>query len=101
MYFCDNEKHIMKNIYSQSLEWRKHWDADNLPEWDLPEIVKNYLPYGLSGFDKDGAPGKIIFIKIKIISLSSNITNFRFKLDCHNLRHYIETVYLSIITKLL
>lgn len=59
----------MNNIYSQSFEWRKRWDADNLCDWDLPQIVKTYLPYGLCGFDKDGAPGKIfLIIKIKIIN---------------------------------
>lgn len=57
-YFCINE--IIDILFvSQSLEWRKKWDADNLLEWDPPQIFKDYLPYGLSGFDKDGAPGKI------------------------------------------
>ncbi|XP_026827652.1 SEC14-like protein 2 isoform X2 [Ooceraea biroi] len=43
-----------------SLEWRKQWDADNLSDWNPPQILKDYLPYGLSGFDKDGAPIIII-----------------------------------------
>ncbi|XP_011873997.1 PREDICTED: SEC14-like protein 2 isoform X2 [Vollenhovia emeryi] len=44
----------------KSMEWRKKWDADNLDNWDLPEVLKNYLPYGLCGFDKDGAPALIV-----------------------------------------
>lgn len=32
-------------------------------------MVKSYFPYGLSGFDKDGAPGKIFLILLKSRSL--------------------------------
>ncbi|XP_024940464.1 SEC14-like protein 2 isoform X2 [Cephus cinctus] len=39
-----------------SLEWRKQWEVDKLDEWDPPQILKDHLPHGLSGFDKDGAP---------------------------------------------
>jgi len=46
------------------MEWRKLWDADNLDNWDISEVIKNHLPYGLSGFDKDGAPGKISFVTV-------------------------------------
>jgi hypothetical protein len=59
------------------LEWRKQWDADNLSNWDPPQVLKDYMPYGLSGYDKDGAPGKIFFIIIKTIS---KYYFFRYKL---------------------
>jgi len=49
------------------MEWRKQWDADNLKNWNIPEVVNNYLPYGLSGFDKDGAPGKISFVTVNFL----------------------------------
>lgn len=49
-----------EKMLRDSLNWRKHWDADNLSDWDLPQSVKNYLPYGLCGFDKDGAPVIVI-----------------------------------------
>lgn len=45
-----------EKMLRDSITWRKHWDADNLDNWEIPEILKNYLPHGLSGFDKDGAP---------------------------------------------
>ena len=45
-------------IALQSLEWRKRWDVDKLPDWEMPQFLKDYLPHGISGFDKDGAPGK-------------------------------------------
>jgi len=40
-----------------------------LDKWEIPEIIKPYLPHGLSGFDKDGAPGKISFVIVSIINL--------------------------------
>lgn len=42
------------------MEWRERWNADKLDTWDPPQILKDYLPFGLSGFDKDGAP--VVFV---------------------------------------
>jgi hypothetical protein len=50
-------------FYFQSLEWRKRWDVDKLDEWEIPQILKDYLPHGLSGYDKDGAPGLYFYYK--------------------------------------
>ncbi|XP_053987885.1 SEC14-like protein 2 isoform X2 [Hylaeus volcanicus] len=44
-----------------SMEWRKQWEVDKLPEWDPPQILKDFLPHGLCGFDKDGAPVIVIY----------------------------------------
>ncbi|KYN07480.1 SEC14-like protein 2 [Cyphomyrmex costatus] len=49
-----------EKMLRDSIQWRKQWDADNLDDWEVPEIIKPYLPYGLSGFDKDGAPVIIV-----------------------------------------
>lgn len=49
-----------EKMLRDSIEWRKRWDADNLINWELPEVIKNYLPHGLCGFDKDGAPVIIV-----------------------------------------
>ncbi|KAH0954641.1 hypothetical protein HN011_003763 [Eciton burchellii] len=49
-----------EKMLRNSLEWRKQWDADNLSNWDPPQVLKDYMPYGLSGYDKDGAPVVII-----------------------------------------
>lgn len=59
------------------MKWRQHWDADNLCNWDIPEVMQNYLPHGLSGFDKDGAPGKISFVTVKL-----RIVNLIIALNC-------------------
>lgn len=60
------------------MEWRKQWDTDNLPDWDPPQVLKDFLPYGLSGFDKDGAPGKIYYdLKIKITNFFKFTSSFK------------------------
>ncbi|XP_076160129.1 SEC14-like protein 2 isoform X3 [Ptiloglossa arizonensis] len=43
------------------MEWRKQWEVDKLPEWDPPQILKDSLPHGLCGFDKDGAPVIVVY----------------------------------------
>ncbi|XP_076233425.1 SEC14-like protein 2 [Calliopsis andreniformis] len=50
-----------EKMLRDSLEWRKQWDVDKLSEWDPPQILKEYLPHGLCGFDKDGAPVIVVY----------------------------------------
>ena len=39
------------------MEWRKEVRADYiLEEYKMPEVIKNYYPGGLHGFDKTGRP---------------------------------------------
>lgn len=45
-----------EKMLRESMEWRKQWEVDKLPEWDPPQVLKDYLPHGLCGFDNDGAP---------------------------------------------
>ena len=40
----------------QDVVWRKEWNADNILEWDPPEVVKKYYPGGYFGEDKQGFP---------------------------------------------
>ncbi|XP_014211016.1 SEC14-like protein 2 [Copidosoma floridanum] len=49
-----------EKMLRDSLAWRKRWDVDQLQEWEEPKILREYLPHGLSGFDKDGAPVIIV-----------------------------------------
>ncbi|KAK2576328.1 hypothetical protein KPH14_005689 [Odynerus spinipes] len=49
-----------EKMLRSSLEWRKQWDADKIEKWNQPQVLHDYLPHGLSGFDKDGAPVVII-----------------------------------------
>lgn len=42
------------------MRWRQQWEVDGaLKDWTPPEILTLYHPSGTSGYDKDGAPGKI------------------------------------------
>ncbi|XP_066596656.1 SEC14-like protein 2 isoform X2 [Prorops nasuta] len=43
-----------------SLDWRKQWDADNLDNWEPSPFLKEYLPHGLCGYDKDNAPVVVV-----------------------------------------
>ncbi|BES95675.1 SEC14 [Nesidiocoris tenuis] len=39
-----------------SLKWRQSLGVDDISNWPIPEVYKNYFPSGQLGFDKDGAP---------------------------------------------
>lgn len=50
-----------EKMLRNSMEWRKQWEVDKLTKWDPPKILKDYLPHGLCGFDKDGAPVIVVY----------------------------------------
>ncbi|XP_076654593.1 SEC14-like protein 4 [Halictus rubicundus] len=50
-----------EKMLRESVEWRRQWDVEKLSEWVAPQILENYLPHGLSGFDKDGAPVVVVY----------------------------------------
>nr|XP_033185047.1 SEC14-like protein 2 isoform X3 [Bombus vancouverensis nearcticus] len=50
-----------EKMLRESMEWRKQWEVDKLTEWDPPQILNDYLPHGLCGFDKDGAPVIVVY----------------------------------------
>ncbi|KAH0561878.1 SEC14-like protein 2 [Cotesia glomerata] len=49
-----------EKMLRDSLEWRKKWDVDKLNEWEEPAVVKEGLPHGLCGFDKEQSPVVIV-----------------------------------------
>ncbi|KAL7307736.1 hypothetical protein TKK_0000410 [Trichogramma kaykai] len=49
-----------EKMLRNSLDWRKRWEVDKLSNWEIPPMLVNYLPHGLSGYDKDGAPVIIV-----------------------------------------
>ncbi|XP_076473337.1 SEC14-like protein 2 isoform X4 [Bombus vancouverensis nearcticus] len=56
-----------EKMLRESMEWRKQWEVDKLTEWDPPQILNDYLPHGLCGFDKDGAPaGEVVITLIQM-----------------------------------
>ena len=42
----------------QSLKTRAMWNVESLEKWDAPKALKEYLPYGMVGFDNEGSPSK-------------------------------------------
>lgn len=51
---------VAEKMLRDSMQWRKQLDVDNFSEWEVPLIFKDYMPHGLSGYDKDGAPVIIV-----------------------------------------
>lgn len=43
------------------MHWRQLWEIDDLSNWNEPEVYKNYYPYGLAGFDKEGSPVIVVY----------------------------------------
>lgn len=42
------------------MKWRERWGVDEIHNWKGPPMLDQYCPRGLTGFDNDGAPGKLI-----------------------------------------
>ncbi len=38
------------------MQWRRENDIDNLDQWEMPEVLRKYIPGGHVGYDKQGAP---------------------------------------------
>nr|XP_020852368.1 SEC14-like protein 3 isoform X3 [Phascolarctos cinereus] len=38
------------------VEFRKNMDIDHILDWQPPEVIQQYLPGGLCGYDRDGCP---------------------------------------------
>lgn len=45
-----------EKMLRNDVAWRKEWNADNILEWDPPEVLKKYYPGGYFGEDKQGFP---------------------------------------------
>lgn len=52
-------------FYTQNLEWRKENDMENILNEDWSDFESNY-PIELQGCDKEGRPGKILFLRINV-----------------------------------
>lgn len=44
-------------MFAQCLKTRAMWNVDNIEKWDAPQALREYLPYGIMGYDKEGSPG--------------------------------------------
>jgi len=44
-----------EKILRKALDWRRE-NLANLEKWDAPDVLKKYIPYGLTGVDNEGCP---------------------------------------------
>ena len=44
------------------MKWREKWEVEKLKDWEPPEIFNKYYISGITGYDKEGAPGNVNII---------------------------------------
>lgn len=49
-----------EKMLRESMKWRERWGADDIENWETPEICEKYCPMGVSGFDLEGSPVIIV-----------------------------------------
>ncbi|XP_055377016.1 SEC14-like protein 2 [Condylostylus longicornis] len=55
------------------------WDVDNLEKWNRPQVLVDYCPHGLTGFDNEGSPIVIIpFAGMDMYGMLHCVTRFDF-----------------------
>ncbi|KAH8408104.1 hypothetical protein KR222_003864, partial [Zaprionus bogoriensis] len=63
-----------------SLKTRAMWNVDNLEKWEAPQALREYLPYGLVGYDNDGSPIIVCpFYNFDIWGMMHCVTRFEFQ----------------------
>ncbi|XP_001354244.2 SEC14-like protein 2 [Drosophila persimilis] len=63
-----------------SLKTRAMWNVDNIDKWDPPKALKEYLPYGLIGYDNEGSPLLVCpFYNFDIWGMMHCVTRFEFQ----------------------
>ncbi|KAH8297720.1 hypothetical protein KR054_006516, partial [Drosophila jambulina] len=63
-----------------SLKTRAMWNVDNIEKWDPPRALREYLPYGLMGYDKEGSPVLVCpFANFDIWGMMHCVTRFEFQ----------------------
>ncbi|EDV96418.1 SEC14-like protein 2 [Drosophila grimshawi] len=45
-----------EKMLKASLKTRAMWNVDNIEKWDAPQALREYLPYGIMGYDNEGSP---------------------------------------------
>ncbi|XP_037808308.1 SEC14-like protein 2 [Lucilia sericata] len=63
-----------------SLKTRAMWNVDSLEKWEAPKALKEYLPYGMVGFDNEGSPIIVCpFYNFDIYGMLHCVTRFDFQ----------------------
>ncbi|TMW50710.1 hypothetical protein DOY81_004210 [Sarcophaga bullata] len=63
-----------------SLKTRAMWNVESLEKWDAPKALKEYLPYGMVGFDNEGSPIIVCpFYTLDMYGMLHCVTRFDFQ----------------------
>lgn len=54
---------MLNFYYLKSMAFRKKHKVDELSKWEVPDVLKNGIPFGTTGFDKEGSVVIIIPFK--------------------------------------
>lgn len=77
--------YILKTYYFmirifQSFKARIMWNVDNLDKWDCPKVLIDFVPQGMIGHDKEGAPVLMChFAGLDMWGLLHCVTRFDFQ----------------------
>ncbi|KAH8372509.1 hypothetical protein KR093_011841, partial [Drosophila rubida] len=62
------------------LKTRAMWNVDNIEKWEAPQALREYLPYGLMGYDNEGSPVIACpFANFDIWGMMHCVTRFEFQ----------------------
>ncbi|ALC42835.1 CG13893 [Drosophila busckii] len=62
------------------IKTRAMWNVDNIEKWDVPRALREYLPYGLMGYDNEGSPVIVCpFYNYDIWGMMHCVTRFEFQ----------------------
>ncbi|KAH8302644.1 hypothetical protein KR044_009257, partial [Drosophila immigrans] len=62
------------------LKTRAMWNVDNIEKWEAPQALREYLPYGLMGYDNEGSPVIVCpFANFDIWGMMHCVTRFEFQ----------------------
>ncbi|XP_030565422.1 SEC14-like protein 2 [Drosophila novamexicana] len=62
------------------LKTRAMWNVDNIEKWDAPQALREYLPYGIMGYDKEGSPVIVCpFYNFDMWGMMHCVTRFEFQ----------------------
>lgn len=50
----------MNYRFLQSMKWREEWSINKDDGWKMPQVMNDYTPCGISGYDKGGSPVIVI-----------------------------------------
>ncbi|XP_035908420.1 SEC14-like protein 2 [Anopheles stephensi] len=84
-----------EKMLRDSMKFRERWNTDEIAKWPTPQILQDYSPHGVSGFDKDGSPIIIIpFAGFDIWGLLHSVSRADIiRMTMQSLEGYMQLAY--------